>query len=82
MYRVMYSFQHSFHEPGYKKALNLASGVCHSTSTGVLSTKHSITNGFSTTIGSICYTKGIMHSTVSFNSYNINAQINNTERQL
>jgi hypothetical protein len=28
------------------KALNLASGVCHSTSTRILSTKHSITNGF------------------------------------
>jgi hypothetical protein len=29
-----------------RKALNLASGVCHSTSTGILSTKHSLTNGF------------------------------------
>jgi hypothetical protein len=47
------SSQHSFHEPRYQKALNLTSGVCHSTSTGVLSTKHSITNGFSTMIGSI-----------------------------
>jgi hypothetical protein len=28
------------------KALNLASGVFHSTSTGILSTKHCITNGF------------------------------------
>jgi hypothetical protein len=46
------SSQYSFHEPGYQKALNLTSGVCHSTSTSVLSTKHSITNGFSTTIGS------------------------------
>jgi hypothetical protein len=46
------SFQHSFEEPGYQKALNLTSGVCHSTSTGVLSTKHSITNRFSTMIGS------------------------------
>jgi hypothetical protein len=46
------SSQHSFHEPGYQKALNLMSGVCHSTSTGVLSTKHSITNEFSTTIRS------------------------------
>jgi hypothetical protein len=46
------SSQHSFHEPGYQKVLNLASGVCHLTSTEVLSTKHSITNGFSTTIGS------------------------------
>jgi hypothetical protein len=27
------------------KALNLASGVCHSTSTGILSTKYRITNG-------------------------------------
>jgi hypothetical protein len=35
------------------KALNLASGVCHSTSTGILSTKHSITNEFSTMIGSM-----------------------------
>jgi hypothetical protein len=69
------SFQHSFGEPGYQKALNLTSGVCHSTSTGVLSTKHSITNGFSTMIGSRWYTKGIMHSRVSFNSYNVNAQI-------
>jgi hypothetical protein len=51
------SFQHSFHDPGYQKALNLASGVCHSTSTRVLSTKHSITNGFSTTIGLRWYTK-------------------------
>jgi hypothetical protein len=76
------SSQHSFHEPGYQKALNLVSAVCHSTSTRVLSTTHSMTNGFSTTIGSICYTKGIMHSRVSFNSYNINAQINNTEGQL
>jgi hypothetical protein len=69
------SFQHSFHEPGYQKALNLTSGVCHSTFTGVLSTKHNITNKFSTTIGSRWYTKGIMHSRVSFNSYNINAHI-------
>jgi hypothetical protein len=45
------SSQHSFHEPGYQKSLNLVSGVCHSTSTGVLFTKHSITNGFPTTIG-------------------------------
>jgi hypothetical protein len=45
------SSQHSFHELGYQKDLNLTSGVCHSTSTGVLSTKHSITNGFFTTIG-------------------------------
>jgi hypothetical protein len=44
------SSQHSFHELGYQKALNLMSGVCHSNSTGVLSTKHNITNGFSTTI--------------------------------
>jgi hypothetical protein len=28
-------------------------------------------------IGSRLYTKGIMHSRVSFNSYNINAQVNN-----
>jgi hypothetical protein len=28
------------------KVLNLASGVCHSTSIGILSTKHSVTNGF------------------------------------
>jgi hypothetical protein len=48
---IIYStFQHSFHDPGYQKILNLASGVCHSTSTGVLSTKHSITNEFSTMI--------------------------------
>jgi hypothetical protein len=45
------SSQHSFHEPGYQEALNLTSGVYHSSSTGVLSTKHSITNGFSTMIG-------------------------------
>jgi hypothetical protein len=74
------SSQHSFHEPGFQKALNLMSGVCHSTSTGVLSTKHSITNGFSTMIGSKWYTKGIMYSRVSFNSYNIKAQINNNRR--
>jgi hypothetical protein len=67
--------QHSFHEVGYQKALNLTSGVCHSTSTKVLSTKHSITNRFSTMIGARRYTKGIMHSRVSFNSYNIIAQI-------
>jgi hypothetical protein len=58
------SSQHSFHEPGYQKSLNLVSGVCHSTSTGVLFTKHSITNGFPTTIGARWYTKGIMHSMV------------------
>jgi hypothetical protein len=69
------SSQHSNLEPGYKKALNLMSGICHSTSTGVLSTKHSTTNRFSTTIGARWYTKSIMHSRVSFNSYNINAQI-------
>jgi hypothetical protein len=45
------SSQPSFHEPGYQKALSLANAVCHLTSTGVLSTKHSITNGFSTMIG-------------------------------
>jgi hypothetical protein len=45
------SSQHSFHEQGYQKAINLTSRVCHLTSTGVLSTKHSITNGFFTTIG-------------------------------
>jgi hypothetical protein len=57
------------------KVLNLMSGVCHSTSTGVLYTKNSTTIGFSTTIGARWYTKGIMHSRVSFNSYNINVQI-------
>jgi hypothetical protein len=67
------SSQYSFHELGYQKALNLTSGVCHSISTGVLSTKHSITNEFSTTIGERWYTKGIVHSRVLFNSYNINA---------
>jgi hypothetical protein len=41
------SSQHSFNKPGYQKALNLMSGVCYSTSTRVLSTKHSITNRFS-----------------------------------
>jgi hypothetical protein len=46
-YSIMYSSsQHSFHELGYQKALNLMSGVWHSTSTRILSTKHSITNGF------------------------------------
>jgi hypothetical protein len=44
------SSQHSTLEPGIK-ALNLMSGVCHSTSTEVLSIKHSTTNRFSTTIG-------------------------------
>jgi hypothetical protein len=39
------SSQHSFHEPGYKKSLNLTSGTCHLTSTEVLSIKHSTTNG-------------------------------------
>jgi hypothetical protein len=38
------SSQHSFHDPGYQKALNLASGTCHSTSTKVLSTNHSTTD--------------------------------------
>jgi hypothetical protein len=51
------------------------SGTYHFTSSGVLSTKHSTTNGFSTTIGARGYKKGIMHSRVSFNSNNINAQI-------
>jgi hypothetical protein len=57
------SSQHFTIEPGYK-TLNLMSGVCHSTSTGVLSTKHSTTNGFSTTIGARWYRKDIMHSRV------------------
>jgi hypothetical protein len=48
------------------KSLNLTSGVCHSTSIRVLSTKHSITNGFFTTIVARWYTKGIMHSRISF----------------
>jgi hypothetical protein len=39
------SSQNSFHEPGYQKILNLMSGTYHSTSTKVLSTKHSTTNG-------------------------------------
>jgi hypothetical protein len=68
------SSQHFSHGPVYQKALNLTSGVCHSTSIRVLSTKHNITNEFSTTIGSMWYTNGIIHSRVSFNSYNINAQ--------
>jgi hypothetical protein len=80
---IIYSSpQHSFHEPGYQKARNLASGVYHSTSNRVLSTKHSITNGFSTTIRARWYTKGIMHSRVSFNSYNINAKSNNNLRTI
>jgi hypothetical protein len=78
---IIYSnSQHSFHEPGYQKTLNLTSGVCHSTSTRVISTKHSTTNRHSTTIRARCYTKGIMHSRVSFNSYNINAQVKNNLR--
>jgi hypothetical protein len=59
---------------------NLVSWTCHLTSTKVLSAKHGTTNGFSTTIGSRWYKKGIMHSSVSFNSYNINAQVNNNLR--
>jgi hypothetical protein len=39
------SSQHSFHELGYQKALNLVSGTCHMTSTEVLSTRHNTTNG-------------------------------------
>jgi hypothetical protein len=74
------SSQHSIHEPGYKKALNLMSATCHSTSTKVLSAKHSTTNGYSTMIVSRWYTKGIMLSRVSSNSYNINAQVNNNLR--
>jgi hypothetical protein len=62
------------------KALNLMSETYHSTSTRVLSAKHSTTNGFSTMIGSRWYTKGIMNSRVSFNSSNINAPINNNLR--
>jgi hypothetical protein len=64
------------------KALNLVSGVSHSTSAKVLSTMHSITNGFSTTIGARWYTKGIMCSRASFNSYNIYAQVNNNLRMV
>jgi hypothetical protein len=44
------SSQHSNLEPGYKSP-NLVSGVYHLTSIRILSTKHSITNRFSTTIG-------------------------------
>jgi hypothetical protein len=62
------------------KALNLTSGVCHSTSTGVLSAKHNITNEiFHHDRVKVIY-RGIMHSRVSFNSYNINAQENNSLR--
>jgi hypothetical protein len=68
------SSQHSFHKTEYQKTLNLISETCHLTSTEVLSTKHSTTNRFSTTIGSIWYTNGVMHSRVSFNSYHIIAQ--------
>jgi hypothetical protein len=56
------------------KALNLTSGICHSTSTGVLSTKHSTTNEFSIMIGSKWYTKGGMHSRILINYCNVNAQ--------
>jgi hypothetical protein len=41
---IYLSSQHSFHEQGYQKALNLVSGTCHSTSTEVLSTKHNTIN--------------------------------------
>jgi hypothetical protein len=68
--------KHSNNELWYKKPY-LASGNWHSTSTRVLSGKHSTTNEFSTMIGSRWYTKGRMHSRVSFNSYDINAQVNN-----
>jgi hypothetical protein len=54
--------------------LNLTSGTCHPTSTGVLSAKHTATNGFSTTIESSDIQRVIMHYRVSINSYNINAQ--------
>jgi hypothetical protein len=41
------------------KVLNLMSGTCHSTSTKVLSTKHSTTNEFSIMIGSRSYIKSL-----------------------
>jgi hypothetical protein len=74
------SSQHAFHEPVYKKVLNLTSGTCHLTSTRVLSAKYSTTNVLSTTIGSRWYTKGIMHFRILFHWYNINAQVNNNLR--
>jgi hypothetical protein len=69
-------FSNSFHEPGYKSP-NLMSGTCHSTSTGVLSAKHSTTNGFPPRWDQGDIQKGIMHSRIPFNSYNINAQVSN-----
>jgi hypothetical protein len=61
---------------GDKKALTLISGTYHLTSTIVLSTKHSTTNGFHHDRIKDDMERVIMHSRVSLNSYNINAQVN------
>jgi hypothetical protein len=53
------------------------SGTCHSTSIGVLSSKHSTTNGFPPQWDQGDIQKGIMHFRIPFNYYNINAQVNN-----
>jgi hypothetical protein len=55
------------------------SGVWHSTSTRVLSAKHNLLTDFPPDRIEVIY-KSIMHSRVSFNSYNINAQVNNNLR--
>jgi hypothetical protein len=72
-YQLFNSQPFSFTNQGIK-ALNLMSEIYHSTSTGVLSTKHSTTNGFFIMIGSKWYIKGGMHSRVLINSCNVNAQ--------
>jgi hypothetical protein len=70
------SSQYSALEPGYKSPKSREWNLpLHSTSTKVLSAMHSTTNRFSSMMGLRWYTKGIMHSRVSFNSYNLNAQI-------
>jgi hypothetical protein len=67
---------HSMRTNRGSKVPTLTSGTCHSTSTVVLSTKHSTTNGFHHDRIKDDIEWIIMHSRVSLNSYNINAQVN------
>jgi hypothetical protein len=50
------------------------SGICHSTSTEVLSAMHSTTNGFPAQKDQGDLKRIVMHSRVSINSYNVSAQ--------
>jgi hypothetical protein len=56
------------------KSHNLTSGICHSTTTVVLSAMHSTTIDYHHDSTKVDIQMVLMHSTVLINSYNINAQ--------